>query len=116
MVKSFVPAVGTPIRIPVIVRTAIIQIPILSDHWKLLDHGAFSDFRTTTIATAPTVMMASKIELAFAIATAIEPAQIHHASGCSTRFIYLLFLWKEYCWCRHFGPALLGRIVAKGAN
>jgi hypothetical protein len=94
IVKRILPALGTPIRIPVKVRIAITQIPTLSDHWKLFDHGAFSAFLDTTIATAPTVAIARKTELAFAIPIAIEPAQIHQASGCRTRFILYLLLWN----------------------
>lgn len=103
-------------RIPVNVRMAMTQIPIFNAHWKLLDHGAFSDFLETTIATAPTVTRASRTELAFAIPIAIEPAHIHQASGCSTRFNGGLLLGDKSGRCRYLSPALFGRIVTEGTD
>jgi predicted ATP-grasp superfamily ATP-dependent carboligase len=53
-VKSVVPGMGTPIKIPINVRTNKIQSESLIVQEKLLPHGASSRNQKTKPATAPT--------------------------------------------------------------
>jgi hypothetical protein len=90
--KSLVPGIGTPIKIPTMVRIIRMKAPIFSENQKLCAQGASAAKRQTRIVAPAMEIPASQELLALITAPTIKSDQIHQVSGCNDVIcsIYLL--------------------------